>query len=69
VPTLYARATRRAAEICGEDVLAERLGVTGKQLRYWIQGLADPPAAAFLQVADILGEKTLEELVDPPRKK
>ena len=68
MPTLYARAVRRAAEICGEEALAGRLGITPKQLRYWMQGLAQPPADVFLAVADILGEQTLEELIEPKKK-
>src|SRR5687768_9271391 len=62
VPTLYARAMRRAADIVGVGALATRLGVSQRQLELWMRGLAEPPAEIFLKVADILGEKTVEDL-------
>ena len=65
MPTLYARAMRRAAEIIGVGSLATRLGVSQRQLELWMRGLAEPPADVFLKVADILGEKTVEELRPP----
>jgi DNA-binding transcriptional regulator YiaG len=65
VPTLYARAIRRAAEITGEADLALQLGVTSAQLRFWIQGAAVPPGDAFLKVVDILGDHALHELKRP----
>jgi hypothetical protein len=65
VPTLYARAMRRAAEILGEPELAARLDVTEGKLRFWIQGAAEPPGDVFLKVADILGEHALEQLQHP----
>jgi hypothetical protein len=65
VPTLYARAVRRAAEILGESQLAARLGVSVVQLRFWTQGVTVPPGDVFLKVADILSEHSLEELKGP----
>jgi predicted transcriptional regulator len=65
VPTLYARAVRRAAEILGEGELAAHLGVTNFRLEFWLKGLAVPPGDVFLKVADILGENSLEELKHP----
>jgi DNA-binding transcriptional regulator YiaG len=65
VPTLYARAVRRAAEILGEDELVSRLSVTKTQLRFWMRGAAEPPGDAFLLVADILGEHALHLLKIP----
>jgi hypothetical protein len=65
VPTLYALAMRRAAEILGESELAAHLSVTEVQLRWWMQGVAVPPGDVFLKVADILGDHTLEELKRP----
>jgi predicted transcriptional regulator len=62
VPTLYARAMRRAADIVGVSALATRLGVSQRQLELWMRGLAEPPAEIFLKVADILGEKTVDDL-------
>jgi DNA-binding transcriptional regulator YdaS (Cro superfamily) len=67
VPRLYARAMRRAAEICGEEALARELGVTPTQLDVWLKGLAEPPADVFLKVADILGDFSLQELRDQHR--
>jgi hypothetical protein len=65
VPTLYARAIGRAAQIIGDAGLAARLGVTEIQLRFWMQGVAEPPGDVFLKVAYILGEHSLEELRQP----
>jgi hypothetical protein len=67
VPRLYARAVRRAAEICGKEALARELGVTVTQLDVWLKGLAEPPADVFLKVADILGDFSLQELRDQQR--
>ena len=65
MPTLYARALRRAAEILGDAELAARLGVTDFRLEIWLKGLAEPPGDVFLKVADILGEHSLDELKHP----
>jgi hypothetical protein len=62
LPTVHARALKRAAEICGERELAIRLGATDRELRFWMQGIAVPPERVFLQVVDILGEHALQEL-------
>lgn len=40
MPTVHARALKRAAQICGEYELAVELGVSDRELRYWMQGLA-----------------------------
>jgi predicted transcriptional regulator len=62
VPTLYARAMRRAAEILGESELAAHLSVSEVQLRWWMQGVAVPPGDVFLKIADILAEDSLEKI-------
>ncbi len=61
MPTVQARAMRRAAEICGEDQLARRLGVTTRTVRFWMSGMAVPPGDVFLKVADILGDHALKK--------
>jgi DNA-binding transcriptional regulator YiaG len=65
MPTVQARAMRRAAEICGEEQLARRLGVTTRTVRFWMSGMAVPPGDVFLKVADILGDHALEKLKQP----
>ncbi len=65
MPTLHARAIRRAAAIMGEGQLAAHLGVTVFKLEFWTKGLAVAPADVFLKVADILAEHSLEELKHP----
>jgi hypothetical protein len=65
VPTLYARALRRAAEIIGEETFVARLGVSKTQLRFWMQGLGEPPSEVFLKIVDILDEHSLDELRRP----
>jgi len=63
VPTVYARTLRRSAEIVGgEDVLANRLGVSRNQLAIWINDLVTPPSAIFIIAADIVGQYELDEL-------
>jgi hypothetical protein len=68
VPTLHARAMRRAAEIYGEEALARHLGVRPIQLAVWMSGAVAPPLEAFLKVADILGDHALRELKKPPQQ-
>ncbi len=62
MPTVHARAMRRAAELCGEEVLARRLGATPAQLGLWMRGLALPPDDVFLKLVDIIWEHAAEEL-------
>ena len=69
MPTVHARAVRRAAEIFGERELAARLGVTPKQLVLWMQGLVLPPNNVFLEVVDIVSEHALRELQQEDEKK
>jgi hypothetical protein len=52
----YARTIARAAEKCGEAVLAERLGVPAAALRSWIDGTRATPVSAFLFALDVLAE-------------
>ena len=52
----------RAAQVCGERILADRLGVTSRQLELWMSGLGEPTADVFLKLADILDEQATEEL-------
>lgn len=67
MPTLQARAIRRAVEIWGLQPLATRLGVTEAQLSYWLHGLAAPADQVFLAIVDLLSEHALEELKRPGR--
>lgn len=62
MPTVQVRAVRRAAEICGEEKLASRLGVSARQVRLWIRGLAVPPPDVFLKVVDVLLDHELKEM-------
>jgi succinate dehydrogenase flavin-adding protein (antitoxin of CptAB toxin-antitoxin module) len=62
MPTVHSRALKRAAEICGEQELAVVLGVSDRELQYWIQGSAVPPERVFLQVVDMLSEYALQEI-------
>jgi len=63
VPTVHARALRRAAALCGEEALARKLEVSGARIRVWASGAGEPPDAIFLQVVDILGELALRQLL------
>ena len=62
MPTVHARALRKAAEIFGEREPASDLGVTPEHLVRWMQGLELPPDSVFLRAVDILSEFTLREL-------
>jgi hypothetical protein len=62
LPTVQARAVRRAAEILGDDVLAVRLGVSHERLHLWMHGVVRPPESVFLQVVDIIGDHDLQAL-------
>ena len=66
MPTVHAQAVKRAAEICGEQALADRLGVSRERLLLWMRGIAEPPDAVFLQVVDVLSEYHLNELKKRP---
>ena len=66
MPTVHARAIKRAAEICGEADLAHGLGVTRAQLQLWMRGLAVPPSDVFFKVVDILWDEAAEELQRKP---
>ena len=60
--TVHAQAVERTAEICGEQALADRLGVSRSRLSSWMRGTAEPPDSVFPQVVDILSECALNEL-------
>jgi hypothetical protein len=62
LPTVQARAVRRAAEILGDDALAIRLGVTQERLRLWMQDIVRPPESVFLEVVDIIGDHVVRAL-------
>ena len=62
MPTVHARALRKAAELFGERELATDLSVTQEQLMRWMQGFELPPDSVFLRVVDILSEFALREL-------
>ena len=62
MPTVQARAVKRAAELCGDDELAFQLGISIGELRLWTLGLAVPPDAVFLRVVDIISAHDLNEM-------
>jgi DNA-binding transcriptional regulator YdaS (Cro superfamily) len=60
VPSVYARALKRAAEIAGgRDQLAVQLGVVPSHLELWIEGAAPTPADIFLKAVDLISEHDL----------
>jgi len=62
VPTVQARAVKRAAELCGENELAFQLGVSLGELKLWMLGLTLPPDAVFLRIVDIISAHDLNEM-------
>ena len=70
MPTVHARALKRAAEIVGsEEALARRLQVIPHHLDLWIRGILSPPDDVFLKAADIVGEHDLQQIARPPAQK
>jgi hypothetical protein len=57
VPTVHARALKRAAEILGgSEQLAVQLGVVPSHLARWIEGTVPTPTDIFLKVVDLISE-------------
>lgn len=67
MPTVHARAVRRAAEIVGGiEVLARHLNVQSEPLvRRWQEGELPVPQEVFLRCADIISAHQLEEMSGP----
>src|SRR5687767_2774946 len=66
-PTGHARAMRRAAELCGEEVLARRLGAPPAQIGLWMRGAALPPDDVFLKLVDIIWDHAMEQQMNAKR--
>jgi hypothetical protein len=62
VPTVHARAVKRAAELCGDEELAFQLGVSLGELKLWMLGLNLPPDAVFVRIVDIISAHDLNEI-------
>lgn len=57
LPTVYARALKRAAEIVGgAEQLAVQLRVVPSHLALWIDGSAPTPPDIFLRAVDLISE-------------
>jgi hypothetical protein len=55
IDPLYARCTKRAAELLGGfDKLGALLSISPVIVERWANGLATPPADVFLQIIDIV---------------
>lgn len=53
MPTVYARALQRAAQVLGsKERLRARLGVGAHELEQWLSGRREPPTEAFLAAVD-----------------
>jgi len=62
MPTVQARALRRAAELLGgPDALAHHLRVPRERLNYWSSGVVPTPPDVFLTIVDMLIEHGLTE--------
>lgn len=57
MPTVYARALKRAAEIVGgREQLALHLNVVPSHLELWIDGVEPTPPHIFLKAVDLISE-------------
>ena len=55
IDPLYARCTKRAAELLGGfDKLSAHLSISSLILQRWAQGMGAPPADIFLRIIDIV---------------
>jgi len=55
IDPLYARCTKRAAELLGGyEALGQRLSISSVILKRWAQGHSAPPPDVFLQIIDIV---------------
>jgi|SRR5688572_2877054 len=56
------RMLQRAAEVFGEELLANRLGVTAIVIQSWINGSSQPPEAEVMAVIGLLAQEALRDL-------
>jgi hypothetical protein len=69
MPTVRAETLRRAAEIIGEDKLAEQLGVNSEQLTEWKAAQKPVPEDVFLKCVDIVVSETIRSQSRPDPEK
>lgn len=66
MPSVYARAVRRAAEITGGVTqLSAEWHVPIEELMSWLEGTRPVPQEFFLRAVDIITEYDVEELSPP----
>ena len=66
MPSVYARAVRRAAEIAGGMIqLSAAWHVPIEELMKWLEGTRPVPQEFFLRAVDIITEYDVEELNHP----
>jgi hypothetical protein len=56
------RALERAIDLFGEQAVSERIGVPVERMRWWCNGSVPVPHRAFLQLVDLLLERSLTDL-------
>jgi DNA-binding transcriptional regulator YdaS (Cro superfamily) len=67
LPTVYARALKRAAEIVGgKEQLALHLNVVPSHLALWMDGAQPTPQHIFLKAVDLISESEQESLKKRP---
>lgn len=65
MPTVHARALKRAVEILGGvDQLSARLDVPIYDLRLWMRSERTPPLTVFLRAVDIISEHDIASLCE-----
>jgi DNA-binding transcriptional regulator YdaS (Cro superfamily) len=68
MPTVYARALERAAQVLGsKERLRARLGVKAHELEQWLSGGREPPTEVFLATVDILSSTPVVARARPLR--
>lgn len=69
MPTVRAETLRRAAEIIGEDKLAEELGVSSELLAEWKATQKPVPDEVFLKCVDIVVSDKIRSQSRPDSEK
>ena len=69
MPTVRSETLRRAAEIIGDEKLAEQLGVSSEELAEWKATQKPVPEGVFLKCVDIVVSETIRSQSRPDPEK
>jgi hypothetical protein len=69
MPAVHSETLRRAAEIIGDEKLAQELGVSSEQLAEWKTKQKPVPEEVFLKCVDIVVSETIRAQGRPDPEK